>query len=266
MSEKRKLIKTIDIEGTDGSGKHTTSVFLSEVISLVTGKMTEVVSFPQHDTVQGSLVDEFLYKGLKFKGDDFQRAIREGLLYSTDRMVTMTKVQENGKSLAEEINDGDKFVIFDRYIASNFIHRSKSMNDEDLREYIDIMEFIEYNVMGIPRPDITIVLKVDPEISYQNILKRGREMDDNESLENLIEAHSRIDKLCEMQNYVVIDCCKTVKESPDEPECRVMKTTAEIVDSIIDNIDKIMKEEQKEIGCEPDAIKQTIAEKFTDNK
>lgn len=239
MGEEKKFLRTINIEGTDGSGKHTTSLFLSKVIELVTGKLTEVVSFPQHNTIQGGLVDEFLYKGLRFKGDDFQRAVREGLLYSIDRMITMTKVQENGKSLAEEIKDGDKFVIFDRYMASNFIHRCKSMNEEDLKEYIELMEFIEYDVMGIPKPDVTIVLKVDPEISYQNILNRGREMDENESLENLIEAHSRIDKLCEMQNYIVIDCCKTVQPLLHEPPYRTMKRTQEIVDDIIVQLVKL---------------------------
>lgn len=223
-----KLIRSIEIEGTDGSGKHTTSVFIAEVIRLVTGKDVEVVSFPQHNTVQGALVDEFLYKGLKFKDNEFQKAIQEGMLYAVDRMVTMNKVKENGKSLKDEINSGDKFVVFDRYIVSNFIHRSKSMDEEELKEYIDIMEFVEFNMMGIPKPDMVFILKVDPEISYQNIIKRGREMDENESLENIEKAYNKINDLCKMKNYIEIECCKTNEEGQ-----RVMRTTKEIADEII---------------------------------
>lgn len=230
-----KYIKYIEIEGTDGSGKFTTSLFIAEVIKLVTGKLVDVISFPQHNTLQGSLVDAFLYKGLKFKDNEFQKAVQEGLLYSIDRMITMNTEKENGKSLKEEVENGEKIVIFDRYVASNFIHRSKYMDEEDLEDYINIMEFIEFNVMGIPRPDMTFVLKVDPEISYQNILNRGREMDDNETLENITEAYNKIDMLCKMKHYIEIECCKT------EDGKRVMKSTKEIADEIIKELGKFNK-------------------------
>lgn len=231
-----KILNCVAISGTDGSGKYTTSTYLAKIIEQLSGKLTEVVSFPQHGTVQGELVDHFLYKGLRFNGEEFQKAVREGLLYSIDRMVTMTKIQENGKTLADEIRNGEKFVIFDRYLESNFVHRCKTMSDDSLESYIELMEIVEFEMMGIPKPDITFMLKVDPEISYQNIINRGREMDENESLENIKASYEKIDKLCKMQGYIVIDCCKTVQPLPHEPEYRTMKKTEEIVDEILKHI------------------------------
>lgn len=226
---------TIAIGGTDGAGKYTTSIYLAEFLGSVFNKPAEVISFPQHGTMQGELVDQFLYKGLRFGGEEFQQAVREGLLYSIDRMITMTKQQENGKTKVDEIKNGEKIIIFDRYLESNFIHRCKSMSNEDLKEYIDVMEFVEFNVMGLPRPDLTIILKVDPEIAYQNIINRGREMDENETLENIKASYNRIEELSQIKGYMITDCCKTVKTENNEA-IRVMKTTEEIIDDIVKHL------------------------------
>lgn len=210
----------IDIEGTDGSGKRTTSEILKEYFEM-TERPCKIISFPQHDTLQGNLVDEFLYRGLEFSGDGILKSIREGLLYAVDRMVTLSKKNENGKSLIDEYNEGT-VLIFDRYVNSNFIHRTKTMESVELKDYIAVMEDIEYKYMNIIKPDLVFVLKVEPEVSMENIIKRGRELDREENIECLTKAYNKIDELCDTQGFIKINCCEKIDDK------FVMKNKTEI--------------------------------------
>lgn len=197
---------SLAIEGIDGSGKRTLAENLEKKFKEM-GLETEIISFPRHkEDYSSDLVDKFLYEGLKFNDDEF-KAVREGMLYAIDRLVCLGRIRENGKSLIDEYNE-NKLLIFDRYISSNFIHRCNDMNEEELKVYIQRMKYLEYTVLGLPKPDITLVLSVKPVVSYENILKRGRETDENETLENLTKSYINLQKLCELEGYVMIDCCK----------------------------------------------------------
>lgn len=197
---------SLAIEGIDGSGKRTLAENLEKKFKEM-GLETEIISFPRHkEDYSSDLVDKFLYEGLKFNDDEF-KAVREGMLYAIDRLVCLGRIRENGKSLIDEYNE-DKLLIFDRYISSNFIHRCNDMSEEELRVYIQRMKYLEYTVLGLPKPDITLVLSVKPVVSYENILKRGRETDENETLENLTKSYINLQKLCELEGYVMVDCCK----------------------------------------------------------
>lgn len=197
---------SLAIEGIDGSGKRTLAENLEKKFKEM-GLETEIISFPRHkEDYSSDLVDKFLYEGLKFNDDEF-KAVREGMLYAIDRLVCLGRIRENGKSLIDEYNE-DKLLIFDRYISSNFIHRCNDMSEEELKVYIQRMKYLEYTVLGLPKPDITLVLSVKPVVSYENILKRGRETDENETLENLTKSYINLQKLCELEGYVMVDCCK----------------------------------------------------------
>lgn len=205
---------SLAIEGIDGSGKRTLSEKLKEKFESI-GIESEIISFPRHqEEFSGELVDKFLYEGLRFNNDEYKE-IREGMLYAIDRMVSLGRIRENGKSKLDEYNE-DKLLIFDRYLSSNFIHRCNDMNEKELRTYINTMKYIEFKLLGLPEPDITLVLLVKPEVSYNNILNRGRETDENESLENLTKSYRNLMKLCEMEGYIPIDCC--VKNEKGEYE------------------------------------------------
>lgn len=205
---------SIAIEGIDGSGKRT----LAENIKKKFDDLkvdSEIISFPRHkEEFSGELVDKFLYEGLKFNDDEY-RALREGMLYAIDRMVSLGRIRENGKSKLDEYNEG-KILIFDRYSSSNFIHRSKNMTKDELEVYMIKMKYLEHYLMGLPKPDVTFVLSVRPEVSYENILKRGRETDENETLENLTKSYNNLEYLCNKEDYIMIDCCKLNDEDKYE--------------------------------------------------
>ena len=197
---------SLAIEGIDGSGKRTLAENLKKKFEALNIE-TEIISFPRHqEEFSGELVDKFLYEGLRFNNDEYKE-IREGMLYAIDRMVSLGMIRENGKSKLDEYNE-NKLLIFDRYLSSNFIHRCNDMKEKDLKSYINTMKYIEFKLLGLPEPDITLVLSVKPEVSYQNILNRGRETDENETIENLTKAYNNLQRLCDIEGYVMIDCCK----------------------------------------------------------
>lgn len=222
---------SIAIEGIDGSGKRT----LAENIKKKFDEneiASEIISFPRHkEEFSSDLVDKFLYEDLRFNDDEY-KALREGILYAIDRMVSLGRIRENGKSKMDEYDEG-KILIFDRYLSSNFIHRSKNMTEDELDRYIAKMKYLEYNLMGLPEPDITFVLSVKPEVSYNNIIERGREMDDNETLENLTKAYEKLEYLCNKEGYELIDCCKLNEEGKYE-----MLSREEITDKVWSIINK----------------------------
>lgn len=197
---------SLAIEGIDGSGKRTLAENLKKKFEALNIE-TEIISFPRHqEEFSGELVDKFLYEGLRFNNDEYKE-IREGMLYAIDRMVSLGRIRENGKSKLDEYNE-NKLLIFDRYLSSNFIHRCNDMKEKELKSYINTMKYIEFKLLGLPEPDITLVLSVKPEVSYQNILNRGRETDENETIENLTKAYNNLQRLCDIEGYVMIDCCK----------------------------------------------------------
>lgn len=205
---------SLAIEGIDGSGKRT----LAENLQLKFNEMgleSEIISFPRHkEDYSGELVDKFLYEDLKFN-DDSYKPLREGMLYAIDRLVCLGRIREDGKSIIDKYNE-DTLLIFDRYLSSNFIHRCNNMNENDLKVYIQQMKYIEFSLLGLPEPDVTLVLSVKPEVSYENILKRGRKMDENESLESLTIAYNNLQRLCDLEGYKMIDCCRLNEEGKYE--------------------------------------------------
>ena len=205
---------SLAIEGIDGSGKRTLAENLKKKFEELKIE-TEIISFPRHkEEFSGELVDKFLYEGLRFN-DDGYKEVREGMLYAIDRMVSLGRIRENGKSKLDEYNE-NKLLIFDRYLSSNFIHRCNDMKEKDLIRYINTMKYIEFTLLGLPEPDITLVLSVKPEVSYENILKRGRETDENETIENLTKAYNNLQRLWDIEGYVLIDCCKQNKDGKYE--------------------------------------------------
>ena len=79
-------------------------------------------------------------------------------LYAADRF-------ESKKELLEWIEEG-RIIIFDRYVSANMLHQGAKIEDADEREeFLRWLEHVEYEIFGMPRPDLTIYLNVPPEKS-----------------------------------------------------------------------------------------------------
>jgi dTMP kinase len=57
-------------------------------------------------------------------------------------------------------------IIFDRYVSASMLHQGSKIADIDAREeFLRWVEHVEYEIFGMPRPDLTIYLDVPPNES-----------------------------------------------------------------------------------------------------
>lgn len=154
MNKKGKLIV---FEGIDGSGKSTqTKLLLNYLKDKRYG--VEKIDFPRHGEKASVFVDNYLLG--KYGTASEVGALRASIFYACDRY-------DAGFKIKEWIGQG-KMVIVDRYITSNIGHQGgKIKNKKKRSEFFKWAMNLEFGLFGIPRPDITILLKTNPELSVK---------------------------------------------------------------------------------------------------
>ena len=194
----------ISIEGTDCSGKGTQSQILADKINQ-RGKAV-LLSFPDYTSPTGKIIGgAYLGKAhigqpLFSEGATNVDAKVASLLYAADRRYNVDKIL---KPLENGYN-----VILNRYVESNMGHQaSKCKTAEERDEMLSFLETLEYDLLKLPRPDLTIFLYMPYEQSL--ILKSGREEKpdqhelDGEYLKKSEETYLHI---AEKFGYEKIDC------------------------------------------------------------
>ena len=201
--------KIIVIEGTDCSGKETQSKLLEKKLN-EQGKKCIRFGFPMYETPTGKIVGG-AYLG---KPEIFDSFFKEGavnvdshvasLYYAADRKYNIPKI--------EEYIDKGYYVILDRYISSNQAHQgSKILDDDDRFDMYQWIDKLEYWLLKLPKPDITIFLHVPFENTIE--LRKNREnIDEHEkSEEHLKNAEKAYIELSELYNWNRIECIKNNK-------------------------------------------------------
>jgi dTMP kinase len=75
------------------------------------------------------------------------------VLFAADRF-------ESKKQIEEWMAEG-RIIIFDRYVSASMLHQGGKIVDIDAREeFLRWVEYVEYELFGMPRPDVTIYLEV----------------------------------------------------------------------------------------------------------
>lgn len=194
----------ISIEGTDCSGKGTQSQILVNRINQ--GGKATLVSFPDYDSPTGKIIGgaylgkEHIGKPLFKEGASAVDAKVASLLFAADRKYNLSKI-------TEPLSEGYS-VILNRYVESNMGHQASKCADEKQRdEMLDFLEKLEYDLLKLPKPDLTIFLYMPFYAS--TILKKGREeKPDQHELdeEYLKRSEETYLYLCEKYGYERIDC------------------------------------------------------------
>lgn len=154
----------ISIEGTDGAGKHTQQQLLAKTLKEQGYNVFEQ-SFPHYDSDSSAPVK--MYLGGEFGATaNCLDAYQASTLYAVDRMCTYKKT-------IEPHYENGEIILFDRYVQSNFIHQCSKIEDEGEKEdFIAWEEDFEYNLLGLPRPNIVFFIEMPVEKSLE--LARSR--------------------------------------------------------------------------------------------
>lgn len=155
--------KFIVIDGTDGSGKATQ---LKELVRRLkkNGYSVKTFDFPQYDKESSYFVRQYLNGkyGLAHEVGPY----RASVFYAMDRF-------DVGEQIKHWIKDGYA-VVSNRYVSANMGHQgSKIPKASEQKKYFRWLDNLEYGLLEIPRPDLTVVLHVTPEISQELVDKKG---------------------------------------------------------------------------------------------
>lgn len=197
--------KLIAIEGTDCSGKETQTNLLIKRLR-EEGYQVQNFSFPNYNSPTGRIIGGD-YLGKEYIGPSI---FKEGavnvdpkvasLYYAADRKYNIEKILF--------LLENNYNVILDRYIYSNMAHQGGKIEDEEERTLMyDFLEKLEFELLELPKPDITIFLHMPFEISEK--LKEDREeaADGHERDKNhLVSAERSYLELAKKYSFETIEC------------------------------------------------------------
>lgn len=205
--------KLIVVEGTDCSGKETQTRKLIERLNNE-NIPTQRLSYPMYDTPTGRII------GACYLGKDYlcQEYFKENkpwfedaskvdpytasLYYAADRKY-------NNYLIEELLNKGTN-VILDRYVDSNLAHQGgKYTNEEEQLKFFNDIEYLEYNINKIKKPDMTLFLYMPYDYALE-LKKHRNELPDahEKSKEHLLNAEKTYLRLAQLHDYNTINCVK----------------------------------------------------------
>lgn len=152
------------IEGIDGSGKGTQASRLRERLEQ-RGLRVGLLSFPRYsETFFGQRIADFLNKkfGELHEVDPFLAA----LLYAGDRLES--KAELNRLLASSDV------LILDRYVPSNIAHQAGKRTGAERQQLADWIEKIEYDIHGLPRPDLVVLLDTPANVSKDLIARKAQ--------------------------------------------------------------------------------------------
>lgn len=221
--------KLIVIEGNDCSGKETQAKLLIEKLNDA-GYETFTMAFPRYDTPTGKIVGGPLLGkpqiGESFFEDPAQVPPKvAGLYYSADRLYHTPEIKRN-------LEEG-KIVILDRYTISNMGHQGGKMSTkEERKEIFEFYDKLEFDMLGLVRPDGVILLHMPFENAKELMSKRDEKKDrveeDNEYLKHAERAYL---EMKDLYGFNYVPCVKDGKiRSIEDINEDVYKIAKEIID------------------------------------
>ena len=155
--------KLIVFEGTDGSGKSTQFELLAKRLEAEQIGFQRL-RFPQYEEPSSALIR--MYLGGAF-GDDPEavNAYAASTFYAVDRYASYQWVWK-------DYYQGGGLVVSDRYTTSNAVHQGSKVPEGERAEFFRWLYDLEYDRMGLPRPDLVVLLDMPVELSEQLMRKR----------------------------------------------------------------------------------------------
>ena len=175
--------KIVVIEGIDGSGKSTACSRLGEILS-ERGFSIVVTAEPTHERI-GALIRSGSIPGIS--------QATEALLFAADR-------SDHTEAMERWAEEG-KVVICDRYFASTVAYQSSGLDGSE----VDRDWLLSINRRFADRPDLTILLDLDPEVSLARVSARGEGESKFEKLGFLGRVREEYLRLAEEFGFTVID-------------------------------------------------------------
>lgn len=195
--------KLIVLEGNQGLGK-TTQNRLLEIYCNTHNIPCAAFYFPRYDTFFGEMSAAFL-RGEYGDVDDISPYF-VALIFANDRLCAKPEI--------ERALDEGKLVICDRWPTSNMAIQAAKIDDLEQRsKFIKWIETLEFQIFGLPQPNLTLYLRAEPKVSLQHLHSKfaakhlnGKPDIEEASEELIIRSFEQYEKLrSTLPNWITVD-------------------------------------------------------------
>lgn len=219
----------IAIEGGDGSGKETHSLLLHEFATTQLGRDALYISFPRYGEASAAYAEHYL-NGDYGEANSVHPELAS-LAYMLDRAAAKDEIISG-------LQNPNSILIANRYVASNLAHQgTKYKNEPQRRAFYEQTLHMEHDILGIPKPDLNIVLLMPTSAAQANIDKKGeriyttKKRDIHEAdAAHLNRAKENYAELCALypERFTAIDCMngekmRTIEDIQNEIRAIIMK-------------------------------------------
>jgi dTMP kinase len=218
----------IAIEGGDGSGKGTQATLIAERLTDA-GYNVLKISFPRYGETSAEIAGKYL-DGEYGAANDLHPDLAS-LPFSIDRYAAK-------QDIVEHLQNDKSVVISDRYVASNLAHQGTKLADgNERRAFYERISNLEFGILALPQPDISIVLLVPSDVAQANVDKKAARTYTDKKRDIHEEDAEHLDKT--HQNYV--ELVGLYPEKFTAVECMKDNSTMRTIEEINDDIwQKIM--------------------------
>ena len=196
--------KLIVIEGTDGSGKSTQFKLLTTRLEAEHHHFQKLV-FPQYAEPSSALIRMYLGGEFGTKPSDVN-AYAASTFYAVDRYASYKKVWSRWY-------EQGGLIVSDRYTTSNAVHQASKEPEEKQAAFLSWLYDLEYDKLGLPKPDLVIYLDVPTD--FTEAMMRRREADTNthadiheQDMQYLATCRRTGKAAAEFYGWTVIQCVK----------------------------------------------------------
>lgn len=219
----------IVIEGLDGSGKGTQTKLLKEHLEKQNKKVC-VIEFPDYSSEGCTLVKMYLDGKLGENPND-TNAYAASMFFAADRYVSFMT------SWKKDYNDDDTIIIANRYTTANAYHQLSKMPREDWDSFLDWLWNFEFVKLGLPKPDMVLLLDMPESVSSELVKKRssetGQKLDIHETHKDYLQkcrvAAAYVAEKC---GWNVIECAAENAIKPYSIDI-IAKKTADAADKFL---------------------------------
>jgi dTMP kinase len=195
----------IVIDGTDGSGKGTQTTRLTDRLK-AEGRDVVLVDFPRYGNPSAYFVEKYL-RGEYGKEVSAKCASTFFALDRFDAAQEIRAALERGA-----------IVVSNRYVSANKGHQTAKLKTvEERKQFLDWLNELEYGTLGIPKPDVTLLLHVPADVGFDLITKKderaylnGKVRDiheaDRDHLRAAEEAYLSLLTLDTVEHWEIVEC------------------------------------------------------------
>jgi len=199
----------IVFEGIDGSGKSTQFRLLKAYLEK-NGIECLALSFPRYESLSSGPIRMYLNGELGDDPDDVN-VYASSMFYAVDRYASY-------KSSWQHDYKNDKLIISDRYIGSNAIHQGAKFSGINERwiffKWLEEQEIIRFE---LPKPDVTIFMKIEPQAAFERIGSRGEKKDIHESkMDYIVRSAEAADQAAQYFGWTTVDASQSQEHIHEE--------------------------------------------------